>query len=226
MLAFSPLLGKAGSKGRPPMADVFGNIVEGIAQIPGATLLHVGTAVFELTGLVGRRRHPGAGQRLVRGNKPGEITNPGQDHGTLDGCPSLTPEEAERLKASMARSAELEAKQSSPAPEGWSFDGGRDLTFHSDRKPEEHLRSDYNVDCIRKRGRPLRLQGNAAFDRIDCFLFQEVLRQFICLLCRNAVQREKLLQTRIKKREFDLGDCGLGQVFYLQFPFGLLQLLG
>lgn len=73
-------------------------------------------------------------------------------HGTLDGCPSLAPEEAERLKASMARSwraapkpyesyllsnnnqtirsikariSELEEKQGSPAQEGWSFDGGR-----------------------------------------------------------------------------------------------------
>ena len=73
-------------------------------------------------------------------------------HGTLDGCPSLSWEEIEKLKADMSRSwraspkpyesyllsnnnqtirsikariAELEAKQSSPAPEGWSFDGGR-----------------------------------------------------------------------------------------------------
>ena len=73
-------------------------------------------------------------------------------HGTLDGCPSLVPEEAERLKASIARSwraapkpyesyllsnnnqtirsikariSELEEKQGSPAQEGWSFDGGR-----------------------------------------------------------------------------------------------------
>ena len=73
-------------------------------------------------------------------------------HGTLDGCPLLSAEDAEKIKAAMARDwraapkpyeryrlsnnnqtihsikariAELEAKQSSPAPEGWSFDGGR-----------------------------------------------------------------------------------------------------
>ena len=73
-------------------------------------------------------------------------------HGTLDGCPLLSAEEAEKIKAAMARDwranpkpynsyrlsnnnqtirdvkariAELEAKQSSPAPEGWSFEGGR-----------------------------------------------------------------------------------------------------
>ncbi|WP_300756161.1 hypothetical protein [uncultured Oscillibacter sp.] len=73
-------------------------------------------------------------------------------HGTLDGCPLLSAEETEKIKAAMARDwranpkpyesyllsnnnqtirsvkariAELEAKQSSPAPEGWSFDGGR-----------------------------------------------------------------------------------------------------
>lgn len=72
-------------------------------------------------------------------------------HGTLDGCPSLTPEKAESLKAAMARSyranpkpyesykltnnttiirqtrtriAELEALRSAPAPEGWAFSGG------------------------------------------------------------------------------------------------------
>ena len=98
-------------------------------------------------------------------------------HGTLDGCPSLTPEEAERLKASMARSwravpkpyesyllsnnnqtirstkariSELEAKQSSPTPEGWSFDGGRVVMNQEenrvqilfDEKPDADIRSE------------------------------------------------------------------------------------
>lgn len=71
---------------------------------------------------------------------------------TLDGCPHLTEEQVERLKAEMARSwhpeerpylsfeltnnnanirrirariAELEKRQAEPAPEGWEYDGGR-----------------------------------------------------------------------------------------------------
>ena len=63
------------------MADVLGSVVEGIAQIPGASFLHVGIAVFELPGLVGRRRHPRIGQQLIRGIKSGEVTDFGQDHG-------------------------------------------------------------------------------------------------------------------------------------------------
>lgn len=70
---------------------------------------------------------------------------------TLDGCPNLTPEQIEKLKAAMAgdwratprpfesfqlsgnnakikrikeRIAELEKRQADPAPEGWKFDGG------------------------------------------------------------------------------------------------------
>ena len=73
-------------------------------------------------------------------------------YGTLDGCPLLSSEDIEELKAGMARNwranpkpyegyrlsnnsqtirsikariAELEAKQTSPAPEGWEFEGGR-----------------------------------------------------------------------------------------------------
>ena len=64
------------------MADVLGSVVEGIAQIPGATLLHAGIAVFELPGLIGRRRHPRIDQQLVRGIEPGEVTDLGQYHGT------------------------------------------------------------------------------------------------------------------------------------------------
>ena len=70
MLALSPVFGKIGSKGRIPMADAFGRVVEGIAQIPRATFLHVRIAVLKLPGLVGRRRHPGISQQLVRGIKP------------------------------------------------------------------------------------------------------------------------------------------------------------
>lgn len=74
-----------------------------------------------------------------------------RSHGTLDGCPSLTPEEIEKRKAAMARSpqasrkpfksfeltnnravirqtrvriAELEALRNALALEGWSFPGG------------------------------------------------------------------------------------------------------
>lgn len=34
------------------MADVFGGVVEGIAQIPGTAFLHVRITVFKLPGLV------------------------------------------------------------------------------------------------------------------------------------------------------------------------------
>lgn len=98
-------------------------------------------------------------------------------HGTLDGCPLLSAEETEKIKAAMARDwranpkpyesyllnnnnqtirsvkariAELEAKQSSPAPEGWSFDGGRVVMNQEenriqilfDGKPAEDIRSE------------------------------------------------------------------------------------
>lgn len=45
-----------------PVADIFGSIVEGVSQIPGASLLHVRIAVFELPELVSRRRHSRIGQ--------------------------------------------------------------------------------------------------------------------------------------------------------------------
>ena len=98
-------------------------------------------------------------------------------HGTLDGCPLLSADEAEKIKAAMARDwranpkpyesyllsnnnqtirsikariAELEAKQSSPAPEGWSFDGGRVVMNQEenriqilfDGKPDADIRSE------------------------------------------------------------------------------------
>ena len=98
-------------------------------------------------------------------------------HGTLDDCPLLSAEEVEKIKAAMARShraapkpyesyllsnnnqtirsikariAELEAKQSSPAPEGWSFEGGRVVMNQEenriqilfDGKPDADIRSE------------------------------------------------------------------------------------
>ena len=98
-------------------------------------------------------------------------------HGTLDGCPLLSADEAEKIKAAMARDwranpkpyesyllsnnnqtirsikariAELEAKQSSPAPEGWSFEGGRVVMNQEenriqilfDGKPDADIRSE------------------------------------------------------------------------------------
>ena len=41
MLALSPFFGKIGSKDRIPVADVFGGVIEGVAKIAGAALLHV-----------------------------------------------------------------------------------------------------------------------------------------------------------------------------------------
>ena len=43
--------------GRVPEADVFSGVIEGIAEIAGASLLHMGIAVFELPGLVGNTSH-------------------------------------------------------------------------------------------------------------------------------------------------------------------------
>lgn len=98
-------------------------------------------------------------------------------HGTLDDCLLLSAEEVEKIKAAMARShraapkpyesyllsnnnqtirsikariAELEAKQSSPAPEGWSFEGGRVVMNQEenriqilfDGKPDAGIRSE------------------------------------------------------------------------------------
>lgn len=98
-------------------------------------------------------------------------------HGTLDGCPLLSAEEIEKAKAAMARNwranpkpfescllsnnnqtirtikariAEPEAKQSSPAPEGWAFNGGRVVMNQEenrvqilfDDKPDTGIRSE------------------------------------------------------------------------------------
>lgn len=81
VLAFSHLFGKVGSESRIPVADIFGGIVEGVAQVSGATLLHMGIAVVELPGLVSRGRKAGKGQELVWGIKAGEVTHLSKDHG-------------------------------------------------------------------------------------------------------------------------------------------------
>lgn len=53
-----------------------------IAKVLRTTLLHMWVAVLELSGLVGRRRHPGKGQQLVWRFKPREVTDFGQAHGS------------------------------------------------------------------------------------------------------------------------------------------------
>ncbi len=90
-------------------------------------------------------------------------------HGTLDGCPLLSAEETEKIKAAMARDrrtnpkpynscllsnnnqiirdvkariAELEAKQSSPVPEGWSLRNTNPRVSYSSRKPAKRLRDE------------------------------------------------------------------------------------
>lgn len=68
------LLSEISSKVRVPVADTFGCVVKGIAQIARAPFLHVRVAILELSGLVSRRRHPSIGQQLVRGIKPSEVS--------------------------------------------------------------------------------------------------------------------------------------------------------
>lgn len=41
MFTFSPFLSQVGGKCRVPAADVFGGVIEGVAKIAGAALLHV-----------------------------------------------------------------------------------------------------------------------------------------------------------------------------------------
>ena len=82
MLAFSTFLGEVGGKGRVPAADVLRGVVDGIAQVSGSTLLHMGIAVVELPRLVGRRRKAGVSQNLVGRIETGEITHLSQNHGS------------------------------------------------------------------------------------------------------------------------------------------------
>ena len=48
MLALRTFLREIGGKGWVPKANVFGGIVDRIAQVSGASLFHVGIAVLEL----------------------------------------------------------------------------------------------------------------------------------------------------------------------------------
>ena len=57
------------------MADIFGCIVKGIAQILGNVFLHVKVAILVLAGPVGRSRRPSIGQKFVRGVKLCEIAH-------------------------------------------------------------------------------------------------------------------------------------------------------
>ena len=53
VLTFSPLLGKVGGKGWIMDTDILGGVENGIAQVSGASFLHVGIAVGQLPRLVG-----------------------------------------------------------------------------------------------------------------------------------------------------------------------------
>ena len=81
VLALGELLGEVGRERGVPAADVLGGVVEGVAQVARAALLHVGEAVLELAGLVGGGRHPRVRQQLVRRGKPREVPRLRQDHG-------------------------------------------------------------------------------------------------------------------------------------------------
>ena len=48
VLTLSPLLGKISGKGWVPKADVFGGVVKRVAQITGASLLHVRVQIATL----------------------------------------------------------------------------------------------------------------------------------------------------------------------------------
>ena len=92
VLALCPFLGEIGGKGWIPKADIFGGIKKRVAQISGAPFLHVGVTVFQLPGLVSRRRHTSISQQFVWGSEAREIPSFRQDHGahavanTGNGC--------------------------------------------------------------------------------------------------------------------------------------------
>jgi len=79
VLAFGPFLSQMSDKGRLPVANVFGRVEKGIAQRAGTKLLHVWITVFELSRLVGGRRHSSIGQPLIRGVELGKIASLGED---------------------------------------------------------------------------------------------------------------------------------------------------
>jgi len=73
MLAFGPFLDLVSGKDREP-------VERGIAQTTRTSFLHVRITVFELSGLVGRGRHPSIGQQFVRGTKAGKAAGFSEDH--------------------------------------------------------------------------------------------------------------------------------------------------
>lgn len=70
VLALGSLLSEIGGKGCIPNADELGGVEDGIAQVSGASLLHMGIAVCELPGLVGGWRKTSVGQHLILGIEP------------------------------------------------------------------------------------------------------------------------------------------------------------
>ena len=82
VFSLRPFLGKIIGKSSVLLADILGRIENSISQIPGTLFFHVQVAILELDGLVGRWGHAGIIQQLVRGIKPGEISNFAQNHGS------------------------------------------------------------------------------------------------------------------------------------------------
>ena len=82
MLALGAFLGKVSGKSRVPMADVFGGVKEGIAEIAGASLFHVRISVGQFAGLVDGRTQTRVSEDFVRGIETGEVANFGEDDGS------------------------------------------------------------------------------------------------------------------------------------------------
>ena len=53
VLALSPFFGEIVGKDGVPMADIFCGVEYGVSQVSGASLFHMGIAVFKLAGLIG-----------------------------------------------------------------------------------------------------------------------------------------------------------------------------
>ena len=81
VFSFRTLLGKIGSEGVIPDADVLGGIEKSVAEVTGTAFLHVRVGIVQLAGLVSRRRKSGIGQKLVGRIEAGKITDFRQDHG-------------------------------------------------------------------------------------------------------------------------------------------------
>ena len=73
MLAFCSLLGKIGSKGVIPDADIFGGFEK---------CVHIRVYIIQLVGLVSGMRKPGKGQELVRRNETRESIDFSKDCST------------------------------------------------------------------------------------------------------------------------------------------------